>query len=426
MADLAPDTDIATQQLLLAAATHDLPQLRTLLRSTPPSVQDPDTAYTPLHCAIVALAPDDDDDDNTNSNRPPHEPPHKHEHGHGQQQEMQAATETVRLLLQHGAIWNDVDAKDETPGCIAHRLGLKELYEIMVDAGVRAEMLLNRLDGYEELDDDDHEETGPPVAVVPAPASHENGPTDDGPQPTDASATATATAIASQSSRGQTHGSPYLRSPLTFGRDRILDAEGNAVMMAWETSIMQRSVARLTGQRHGLRVLNVGHGMGIIDQHFQAGAPRAHHIVEAHPAVVARMTEAGWGAKANVVLHPGRWQDVLPRLVQRNVRFDVVYFDTFAEDYHAFRDFFTEWLVALLDARGAWSFFHGLGADRQICYDVYTKVVEMDLLEAGFDTEWETIAVPDEMMQPQGLWDGVKRPYWKSEKYRLPICTFIE
>ena len=46
----------------------------------------------------------------------------------------------------------------------------------------------------------------------------------------------------------------------------------------------------------------------------------------------------------------------------------------------------------------------------------------MDLFEAGFDTEWETLKVPE---MGQGEWEGVKRRYWSLEKYKLPICQFI-
>ena len=60
--------------------------------------------------------------------------------------------------------------------------------------------------------------------------------------------------------------------------------------------------------------------------------------------------------------------------------------------------------------------------DRQICYDVYGKVLEMDLFEAGFDTEWETLKVPE---MEKGEWEGVKRRYWSLQEYKLPTCEFI-
>ena len=105
------------------------------------------------------------------------------------------------------------------------------------------------------------------------------------------------------------------------------------------------------------------------------------------------------------------------------MQFDAIYFDTFAEDYKAFRMFFEEHVIALLKPEGRWSFFHGLGADRRVCYDVYTKVVEMDLFEAGFDIEWEDVKVDEKEGEEE--WEGVRRKYWTLDTYRLPLCIYL-
>ncbi|KAK3044013.1 hypothetical protein LTS18_002406, partial [Coniosporium uncinatum] len=171
----------------------------------------------------------------------------------------------------------------------------------------------------------------------------------------------------------------YLSSVLSVNPEAILDSSQNAVMMSWEKDLMAQS-AQLLLPSSGLRVLNVGHGMGIIDTFFQSHSPRVHHIVEAHPDVLKAMREQGWYEKPGVVIHEGRWQDVLPNLVGsieedgQELLFDAVYFDTFAEDYKALRDFFSEWVIQLLHPDGRLSFFNGMGADRQVCYDVYNKV----------------------------------------------------
>ena len=47
----------------------------------------------------------------------------------------------------------------------------------------------------------------------------------------------------------------------------------------------------------------------------------------------------------------------------------------------------------------------------------------MDLFEAGFDTEWEELDVPN--LDETGEWKGVRRKYWVVEKNKLPICRFI-
>jgi protein arginine N-methyltransferase 2 len=151
-------------------------------------------------------------------------------------------------------------------------------------------------------------------------------------------------------------------------------------MMAWETTLMKRS-AELLLPTPNLRVLNIGHGMGIIDGIFQSKSPSSHHIIEAHLDVLKRMREEGWNDKPGVVVHEGRWQDVVPELIEKGEMFDAIYFDTFAEEYKALREFFTEYVIGLLDPSGGdngdggrFGFFNGMGADRQVCYDVYTKV----------------------------------------------------
>jgi type IV protein arginine methyltransferase len=406
------ETDLQTQSILLAAAKHDVPSLRNLLRNSSANVQDSETGYTPLHAAIAACEADHEAGDGRAQVNG-----HTNEATKEQEQEIEAATKTMKLLFENGAIWNDLDSNGETPGCIAYRLGLKELYELCVDAGVRAELLLSRLDEYQLLgdaasdDDDDEipednnldEVTGDVEAID---LNHEDAQGDE-----------------------STENPNYLASTLTFNRDRLLDADANGVMMEWETTLMRRS-AELLLPAPGLRVLNVGHGMAIIDSIFQEKEPKSHHIIEAHPDVLKRMKEQGWYEKPGVVIHEGRWQDIVPGLVEKNEMFDAIYFDTFAEEYKALREFFSEHVIGMLDPAGGsngeggrFGFFCGMGADRQVAYDVYNKIVEIDLFEAGFDTEWETIPIPN--LDEQGEWEGVRRKYWALSNYKLPTCSFI-
>ncbi|KAI9761673.1 MAG: hypothetical protein M4579_000907 [Chaenotheca gracillima] len=423
------DADMLAQMILLAAAQHDLVKLKNLLRNGSANVQDPETGSTPLHAAIAACAPDIEDEDNKEA-----PPVNGHingvsEAGSSQSSELlEGALKTVRLLLQNGAIWNDLDSSNETPGCIANRLGLEQLYDVMVDAGVRAEILLNRLDEYEPLEDVESEEEG-----EDGPDAEDNnerlGLDQDEPVVADTPAQDTS---AQQDNfaddQREVNSEQFLQSHLTYHGDRLLDADKNGVMMTWEKDIMEKT-AKLLTPKEGLRILNIGHGMGIIDELFQSQAPSTHHIVEAHPAVLARLRETGWYEKPNVLIHEGRWQDVVPKILEQDQSFDVIYFDTFAEDYKALRNFFSEYVIGLLDAQGIegeggrFGFFNGLGADRQVCYDVYTKVVEMDLFEAGFDTEWEEMTIPD--LDETGEWAGVRRKYWALDKYKLPVCKFM-
>lgn len=432
------DTDTTEQEILLAATNHDLDSLRRLLRTPKGSanVVDSDTGMTPLHAAIAACEPDEDTaqdkkdmdlDEAATLN--------------DSALEEDEALKTVKYLLENGAIWNDLDDNNETPGCLALRLGLKKCYEAMVEAGVRAELLLSRLDGFEMLvqyeDDSEEEEQEEEGFEI---IENENGDSlqesmveveETAPELVGPDGTVPGTESVPElvqidedghETKVDVNSEDYLASELTFKGDRLLDADKNGVMMSWETDIMQKTVDRLCPEP-GLRVLNVGHGMGIIDGIFQDKKVAVHHIIEAHPDVLARMRKDGWYEKPGVKIHEGKWQDIVPQLVEQNEVFDGIYFDTFAEEYKALKEFFTEYVIGLLDPEGRFGFFNGLGADRQVCYDVYTRVVEMDLFDAGMDTEFEDIRIPD--LDEQGEWEGVRRRYWALDNYRMPTCKFV-
>jgi protein arginine N-methyltransferase 2 len=432
------DTDTTEQEILLAATNHDLDSLRRLLRTPKGSanVVDSDTGMTPLHAAIAACEPDED----TAEDKKDMDVDEAATLNDSALEEDEAL-KTVKLLLENGAIWNDLDDNNETPGCLALRLGLKKCYEAMVEAGIRAELLLSRLDGFEMLaqyedDSEDEEQEEEGFEII----ENENGDSlqasmveieESAPELVGADGMVPSTDSVpelvqidenGQETKVDVNSEDYLASELTFKGDRLLDADKNGVMMSWETDIMQKTVDRLCPEP-GLRVLNVGHGMGIIDGIFQDKKVAVHHIIEAHPDVLARMRKDGWYEKPGVKIHEGRWQDVVPQLVEQNEVFDGIYFDTFAEEYKALKEFFTEYVIGLLDPEGRFGFFNGLGADRQVCYDVYTRVVEMDLFDAGMDTEFEDIRIPD--LDEQGEWEGVRRRYWALDNYRMPTCKFV-
>ncbi|KAG9565241.1 arginine N-methyltransferase 2, partial [Aureobasidium melanogenum] len=432
------DTDTTEQEILLAATNHDIDSLRRLLRTPKGSanVVDSDTGMTPLHAAIAACEPDDE----TAQDKKAMDVDEAATLNDAALDE-EEALKTIKFLLENGAIWNDLDDNNETPGCLALRLGLKKCYEAMVDAGVRAELLLSRLDGFELLAqyEDDSEEEEQEVEGFEI-VDGENGDSlqasmveveESAPELVGPDGTVPGTESVpelvqvdenGQETKVDVNSEDYLASHLTFKGDRLLDADKNGVMMSWETDIMQKTVDRLCPEP-GLRVLNVGHGMGIIDGIFQDKKVAVHHIIEAHPDVLARMRKDGWYEKPGVNIHEGRWQDVVPKLVEQNEVFDGIYFDTFAEEYKALKEFFTEYVIGLLDPEGRFGFFNGLGADRQVCYDVYTRVVEMDLFDAGMDTEFEDIHIPD--LDEQGEWEGVRRRYWALDNYRMPTCKFV-
>ncbi|KAL2756328.1 hypothetical protein ACRALDRAFT_2027886 [Sodiomyces alcalophilus JCM 7366] len=447
-ARISADCPDDTKQLLYHAWAHDTSDLKKLL-DVPgkASARDPATGETPLHAAIRACGPapqsdTDNDADDTVS---------------------QEAAEAVHELFLSGAIWNDVDSNDETPGCVAWRLGRKDLYRLCLEAGVRAELLFGLFDGYEELSSGSSAEEEDVEIInvedaLPTEGEGENGVIVEKETETEKQTTEQTSANGDQDSKvpstetatQDVTSEQYLASNLTYDPAKLVDDQGNGVMMAWETSIMRRSVDALLRQTsspgpdnapttlpQGKRILNIGFGMGIIDAMFAATNPSRHHIIEAHPAVLAHIDagntafgsawEASGPGEGAYKVHRGRWQDVLPQLLEAGEQYDAIYFDTFGEDYAELKMFFTEYVPVLMDQAGRFGFFNGLGADRRICYDVYTKVVEMHMVDVGMDVEWEEIDVDLKGMEEagKGEWEDVRRRYWTLDKYRLPICTFM-
>lgn len=398
--EFASETDTTTQTILLAASNHDLAALKPLLRVPgAASVQDSETGFTPLHAAIASCEDSPSVED------------------------IEAAKATIKELFLSGDIWNDLDTNNETPGCLAWRLGRKELYELVVEAGVRAEILMNLMGGYEELSDEDEDEEEGEVEGMEIVVDEE---TTDEP----------AKGSEVEEPKKDVNSADYLKSKLEFTEDALLDADANGVMMAWETSIMKRTVDLLIpSSSPSLRILNIGFGMGIIDTMFASTKPASHHIIEAHPDVLTHLQEPGhkfgkeWEASApeegSYKIHAGRWQEILPKLLEENLQFDVIYFDTFGESYMELKKFFSEYVIGLLSETGKFSFFNGLGADRRVCYDVYTKVSELDLCDAGLDVDWVDVEVEELGGEGEGEWKGVRRRYWVLDTYRLPVCTFM-
>jgi type IV protein arginine methyltransferase len=289
---------LRVRRILSTAARLDLPAIKVQLKndSTGANVRDPTTGMTPLHAAI----------------------------GNGTQENETKVVNMAVYLLQNGAIWNDLNNDNDTPGCVALKEGLQKVYDVMVEAGVRAELLFGKLGdlGLGGNDAEDDQETREPA--VETDVSKDNY--------------------------------AYLKSELRFHDGILLDSSDNAVMMDWETTIMKRHAETLL-PGEGLRAMNIGHGLGIVDTAIQSHSPSEHHIIEAHPQVLARLRQNGWYEKRGVHIHEGRWQDVLPKLAEQGVILDAIYYDTFAEDYAALKEFFSEWVVQLLDEHGKFGWY---------------------------------------------------------------------
>jgi protein arginine N-methyltransferase 2 len=327
-----------------------------------------------------------------------------------------------------------------------------------VEAGVRAEMLFGLLGGYEELDSGEEEEEeymevdgDAEVDAEMVVVNEEDG--EEAPELVDVEGHGQNGAVEEQEEEEEeeearfqppkddtdvdVNSEAYLRSNLTYSDGKLVDEDGNGVMMAWETDIMRQSVdAMLPGKEPGKRILNIGFGMGIIDTMFAETKPARHHVIEAHPGVWEHISspsskfgkswEESGPEPGAFKIYQGKWQEVCQQLLEEGQIYDAIYFDTFGEDYSQLKMFFTEFIPGLLDSEGIFGFFNGLGADRLICYDVYTKVAELHLADAGMDVDWKVIDVDMSKLAEAGKdeWEGVKRRYWTLDS-KCPLHLFF-
>lgn len=360
--ELSPEQLLVDRQFLTSCAALDRPAVESLVEGGENGgdsdgercdvwFQDPGTGKGALHVVVEAAHAASDE---------------------------QGGIDLLDYLLRNGGVWNQMSRANETPGCTARRLfgARSRLYATLLNAGIRAELLLTALD----------KQSG----------SHDPA----------------------ERNEAFLSGKLAYTAP-TADSQTLLDAENNAVMMTWEAEIMHRSAEVVVPVVGRGSVLNVGFGLGIIDTAIQARRPGRHVIVEAHPDVLAEMRAQGWYEKEGVEILEGRWQDVVDGLADRET-FDGIYYDPFEywEDMHQFFDA----VVALLNPEGVFSFFHGLGADNQTFYDVYTQILEIELSDFGLSTTFEELAVETRDEE----WLGAKRRYWSLEKYRLPTCKFIQ
>ncbi|KAI8914682.1 S-adenosyl-L-methionine-dependent methyltransferase [Entophlyctis helioformis] len=332
--------------------------------------------------------------------------------------------ECVEVLLQDARIpWNSVDAAGVSVGEVAKAAGFDDLYEQLVGAGVRAEFVLALL-GQRVVGDGTLLIDGQPVLVGHMDADADNdadgeaeGESDQAVAPAETTADADHdTEMVTESKQDQiVANAEYLGRKLTFSEGRLLDSDGNAVMMGWETPLMELHAA-VIAPTPGLDVLNVGFGLGIIDEMLQSRSPSSHTIIEAHPDVYAKMLADGWDKKPGVRILFGRWQDVVDDLAT----YDGIFFDTFGEYYDDLKEFH-QILPNHLRESGVYSFFNGLAGTNPFFHDVSCRVAELDLVDMGFSVEFKEVVV-DEL--GDDVWRDTKRAYWSLPIYRVPTVRF--
>lgn len=360
-------------------------------------------------------------------------------------------------LFLNGAGWCLTNAKDETPGCVLARRGLNgsKYWESIVDGGVRAEMLLRKLNdpNVEFLDDDEMEvyENNLPEEYKQEPEQEEipdlvdDSKTSEEKVEKDEKVESKETENSEKTFEQKVNEikeelindpsnttSTYLKTKLEYKDGALVTEErGDGVMMQWEDKLMQAasdSLFKSIDDPKDVNIVNIGFGMGIIDTVINSKNPTKHYICEAHPDVLKKMEEDGWFEKPNVVVLKGKWQDTLPDLLNQGVFFDGIYYDTYSEHYEDMLELF-DLIVGLLKPTGIFSFFNGLGADRLVVYEVYKKIVDIDLSNYGLEISFAEIKAPETTLEENdgeenSVWKDIKRAYWRCPVYYHPEARF--
>jgi protein arginine N-methyltransferase 2 len=220
-------------------------------------------------------------------------------------------------LLEAGSPWNAVDRQGQCAGNYATDNQHWGVVNLLVDWGVRAELILgmierSRRDDSETKNDANDDDDGDAAFEDADAKKSEAQPS--GTQPVE---------------HEPSTKPDYLRQRLHYSADgnALLDSDEDAVMMEWERPLMEAH-AQILMEGTGRRVMNVGFGMGIIDTALQNMQPSQHIIIEAHPDVYKRMLVDKWDQKPNVRICFGRWQDEIPKLIAEGVVVDAIFYDT--------------------------------------------------------------------------------------------------
>jgi len=272
----------------------------------------------------------------------------------------------VQALLSAGAPWNAIDRRGHCAGQYALAHGHQVIVDGLVTAGVAAELVLGELSRSE-------------MAAAP-------------------------------------RNLDYLHSKAVYDGDLLQENTKDAVMMEWERPLMQAHASTLCSS--GARtILNVGFGMGIIDEYFQGFNLAKHVICEAHPDVLREMRARGWFERSNVCIVEGRWQDKISQIISLGP-FDGVFFDTFGEHLDDLREFHTA-LPSIVSEQGAYSFFNGMCPNNIFFQGVACEVVRLDLEKLGFDCEFHCLQVNS---GGDEVWKAVARRYFNAGEYYMPIA----
>ena len=139
------------------------------------------------------------------------------------------------------------------------------------------------------------------------------------------------------------------------------------IMSTDEDLIMEES-SNILCQNKGT-VLNIGFGLGVIDNYIQKHNPKEHHIIEIHPQVYNLAVQQGFDKIAKLYL--GDWQDIIREFILKEKKFDAIYFDTYTFN----RDkkqwaMFGKIVDKILKPNGIFSYFNNNASKREKIEDI--------------------------------------------------------
>jgi len=163
------------------------------------------------------------------------------------------------------------------------------------------------------------------------------------------------------------------------------------IMMDWETPLMEEHAKIIC--HSGGDVLNIGHGMGIVDRFIQELNPRSHSIIEIHPDIQQKMLRENWDLKPNVNLYFGSWVDFLDELPLM----DGIFFDTL--ETHEFVDFISiAWKY--LKPGGVFTFFNNNMSSPE--NEIFQPLIK-DIILENYDVSVKTVLIPNTDIDNRGF-----------------------
>ena len=204
----------------------------------------------------------------------------------------------------------------------------------------------------------------------------------------------------------------YFEQKLSYTDDgRLLGEDGRAIMMDWETQIMEFQARHIC--RNGGDILNIGFGMGIIDNYIETYNINSHTIIEPHPDVIEKIMKDGWLKKSHIKVIFKTWQEVMYYLP----KYDGIYIDTWDEMFTQF----IEYSPNILKPTGILSFFNNPLDDKTGSHlpDQYNDFI-LDHFNVNFEKTTIDFIAPPEQQSVTG-----EIIYWsqRNKNYFSPILT---